>query len=644
MVKTFLFKPDKSREIHMNTIDDAILNYLKMETTGSLLLSGFWGAGKTYHLKKKSFPLIEQAGYIPIIVSLYGENSRAKIAEKVMLAYLDKFGSKHGVKTSSIIEGVKRLTEIIPGIEKWVDVDKLITGSGEGWFNFINHDNLLICFDDLERLSPELKVNDFLGAINDLVENKGCKVILIANEKQIKGGIGFKEKTIEKTIFFEPNHSEVFDNIIKVYQRESEYSKYLNSEKDFILSTLEADSLERKEVLHNIRTLKFVLEHFKYPFNVVNKIPELDEKLKKRILKNIWLFNLSISIEYKKPDNISFNDRKHLENKTVSISEFNWEAWNGQVSNVEPKDKEELSPQEEFVENYYTPHDEEYFFYDELYDHITGNIAINEENLIKIINEYFNSEDGKELPSHYLLRQFMQERFWRLEEEELPNKLKELFQYTEAAEFNDVVAYINASYILFDLQELSGLSNEKILKGVSKGISKFFTAIKIDYMLKSQIELILETTENKWVNKVMTLIKTLTISMDEIQKQEEVDELKNLFVGDFLEFINKITDEIGDLTTPNKVIFNDISNLTLSITFSSWTPEDFMTFSDFVKTRYVENGFAERLQKEIPFLKECINKFEALNLNKTLARGHIYHKYILPALNDAIQELEKTVS
>ncbi|MEL7119298.1 MAG: P-loop NTPase fold protein [Bacteroidota bacterium] len=52
--------------------------------------------------------------------------------------------------------------------------------------DFFNFRNCIICFDDLERLSPEYRYEDFLGFINsNFVEHEGIKVIIICNEEEI---------------------------------------------------------------------------------------------------------------------------------------------------------------------------------------------------------------------------------------------------------------------------------------------------------------------------------------------------------------------------------------------------------------------------------------------------------------------------
>ncbi|MFX4959688.1 hypothetical protein ABTC43_19895, partial [Acinetobacter baumannii] len=70
----------------------------------------------------------------------------------------------------------------------------------------IKFEELVICFDDLERISPNLKIEELIGFINSLVESENVKVLIIAN--QGKGALTdekfkeFQEKVIGNTIEF----------------------------------------------------------------------------------------------------------------------------------------------------------------------------------------------------------------------------------------------------------------------------------------------------------------------------------------------------------------------------------------------------------------------------------------------------------
>ena len=47
---------------------DGIINYLSMESTGALMVSGEWGCGKTYHMEKEVMPALQKKGWNPVKV------------------------------------------------------------------------------------------------------------------------------------------------------------------------------------------------------------------------------------------------------------------------------------------------------------------------------------------------------------------------------------------------------------------------------------------------------------------------------------------------------------------------------------------------------------------------------------------------
>lgn len=54
---------------------DGIINYLSMESTGALMVSGEWGCGKTYHIEKEVMSALQEKGWNPVKVSLFGIES-----------------------------------------------------------------------------------------------------------------------------------------------------------------------------------------------------------------------------------------------------------------------------------------------------------------------------------------------------------------------------------------------------------------------------------------------------------------------------------------------------------------------------------------------------------------------------------------
>ena len=62
---------------------DGIRNYLSMESSGALMVSGEWGCGKTYHIEKVVMPALQQEGWNPVKISLFGIESVNEIPLRI---------------------------------------------------------------------------------------------------------------------------------------------------------------------------------------------------------------------------------------------------------------------------------------------------------------------------------------------------------------------------------------------------------------------------------------------------------------------------------------------------------------------------------------------------------------------------------
>lgn len=76
----------------------------------------------------------------------------------------------------------------------------------------------IICIDDFER-QASIEVEDILGLINELKEEKGCKVALIFNDEKLeKKDVyrAFKEKVVDFEMLYAPTVIEAFDLVFPV--------------------------------------------------------------------------------------------------------------------------------------------------------------------------------------------------------------------------------------------------------------------------------------------------------------------------------------------------------------------------------------------------------------------------------------------
>ena len=164
----------------------AVEHYIRNENARyAFMITGPWGVGKTYLFENYLKDAIEKCGRERlrrhcVYVSLYGINTVEEISKQLLLGSLFKEkskGKKILEKASGVIGVLSKAVSFSFG-----DVSLEPNSFGEIISQF-EPKKLAICFDDLERTS--ISIVKLLGYINNLVEHCECKVILLADEKNI---------------------------------------------------------------------------------------------------------------------------------------------------------------------------------------------------------------------------------------------------------------------------------------------------------------------------------------------------------------------------------------------------------------------------------------------------------------------------
>jgi hypothetical protein len=221
--------------LYMNKIiKEAILEYIKnVDTDFAIMIDGEWGSGKTHFWKNEiekpvresntleSFKLVSNnySNKKIIYISLYGLNKLEDIDNNITTELftpktLDSF-KKHIPKINSLMHSglsiikLAGLTSIKDEIFKLIKENKLDK----------NFNEIILCFDDLERSS--LQIDLVLGYINRFVEHNNIKTIIICNESEIdkenEKYKRIKEKLIGFTYRHEPSIEEIIQNLIEPY-------------------------------------------------------------------------------------------------------------------------------------------------------------------------------------------------------------------------------------------------------------------------------------------------------------------------------------------------------------------------------------------------------------------------------------------
>lgn len=263
-------------------IKEEILDYINCnEVTGALLLTGPWGCGKSYLIKKIARELNENKQAAVSVISLFGLDSVSAINKRVKDEYTSfKLGSM-GRSIKKITKRVKILAkDSLAVAETAASGNVALSAASKGVSSLLSYDifdfleiqntigkkenerKFVIVFDDLERSNISKK--DLLGTINEFVENKQVKTIIVADESKItdkketdNGYKEYKEKLISRTLHMTIDYNQLIESLVETYPETSKgYRDFLIKNCDLLILVF----LESKS--HNIRTLKCTLADF----------------------------------------------------------------------------------------------------------------------------------------------------------------------------------------------------------------------------------------------------------------------------------------------------------------------------------------------------------------------------------------------
>lgn len=192
----------------------------------AIAIIGCWGIGKTFAWNKfirEGAGLEKDRRYLPLnirlkypnifnkkysYVSLFGIESLADLKVAISTNMSRNYFNK---ESTQFFETPKFLKKSLSALR-----DVKFSGSGEGFgisssakiFEAVLYSQVkdaIICFDDFERMSKKLEIQDVMGLANQLKSERSCQVILILDESKTDGEsknkyAEYKEKLIDETI------------------------------------------------------------------------------------------------------------------------------------------------------------------------------------------------------------------------------------------------------------------------------------------------------------------------------------------------------------------------------------------------------------------------------------------------------------
>ena len=301
-----------------------IRHYIEHDKTHSaIMLTAPWGAGKSYYIQNELICSLKE--HACIVVSLYGLNSLFDVSKAIYLEYKMKFLNK---KSETTTVGMLAAKTVLKGVTSFLGID--LSSSEEDMqklYESIDLSGKLIIIEDLERSS--IDILEILGYVNNLVEQDGVKVLLVANEDELiqyepiseetqekqeaaerldrlndhkgrkyteitKRYLAIKEKTVSDTIMFNGDYSVAIKHIMAEFNQAYFDSFFVDSTTNELVSLLQANKIT------NLRTFIFACQKANDIFEYIKPEPKKDFDFIKTILYSIIMFSQKIKTGTKK--------------------------------------------------------------------------------------------------------------------------------------------------------------------------------------------------------------------------------------------------------------------------------------------------------------------------------------------------------
>ncbi|RVU43102.1 hypothetical protein EA187_12875 [Lujinxingia sediminis] len=318
-------KQERAVEMGLNTHIENYLEYYfdsDVDARYAVLIHGKWGVGKTFfvnRLKEHWEGTFDDAQIL--YVSLYGVAKVSDIQDQFFAQMHPVLASKPARIFALLGKDAMRFAYRAPlSHEDKSSVTTSLQAKGvadavSGWLSEVK--GHILIFDDLERCSMSLDV--VLGYINSFVEHHGCKVVILANEDEIRtlvgvegGGDGkqrryqlVKEKLVGKGFHLQPD----VDSAVKSFLRDMKpgVEPVVSPFLEMIVQIHQASGTE------NLRHLRSTFEEFQrllmlFPKDVVGAFEVCGEDSPEYLFLKVVIEELTIMLHEVKSGCLSVKD------------------------------------------------------------------------------------------------------------------------------------------------------------------------------------------------------------------------------------------------------------------------------------------------------------------------------------------------
>ena len=193
----------------IDKIKEKLIQIFKDESAVCTTINGKWGIGKTYFWHKFVEDNSKELNKSFVYISLFGKDSVNQIVKEIIF---------QAYRASKVISEVSEKAKYLK-FDKILDSVVPTLGSAIigciSFFEKKDFENIIICFDDFERLSNKLSIKDVFGLISELKEQKNCHIVMIFNADEVKFD-GKTKKYKDKIIDYEFEYSPSVEDTYKI--------------------------------------------------------------------------------------------------------------------------------------------------------------------------------------------------------------------------------------------------------------------------------------------------------------------------------------------------------------------------------------------------------------------------------------------